>query len=247
LVVWSVQRGPLFPIRRYHDTFFADSYHRWLRFLLAKTATKTVTKLADVPRLLDETAGIGLRVANFQPGQRLAFSGVWGGVRALLAAALARHASHILMVLPQAADADVVAEDTIAYGIDDAIPLPLSAAEGSGASIRDADYADRLQVLQQLIHRDNTSPKPLVVTAYVGGAMQLVPTPTRLEASTRTLNVGDEVDPDEIRRWLAEAGFAATTAVQFPGEFATRGGLLDVFSADHSQPIRIEWFGDEIE
>ncbi len=46
---------------------------------------------------------------------------------------------------------------------------------------------------------------------------------------------------------MAEAGFAATTAVQFPGEFATRGGLLDVFSADHSQPIRIEWFGDEIE
>ncbi len=151
------------------------------------------------------------------------------------------------MLLPDAADADIVAGDAIAYGLDDAIPLPLSAAEGSGASIRDADYADRLQVLQQLSHRDNSSPEPLLVTAYVGGAMQLVPTPQKLKSATRTLNVGDVIDPEEIRRWLAEAGFAATTAVQFPGEFATRGGLLDVFSADHSDPIRLEWFGDELE
>ena len=146
------------------------------------------------------------------------------------------------MLLPQAADADIVADDAMAYALQDAISLPLSAAEGSGASIRDADYADRLQVLQQLSHRDNTSPEPLLVTAYIGGAMQLVPTPEKLQASTRTLKVGDEVDPEEIRRWLAEAGFAATTAVQFPGEFASRGGLLDVFAADHSQPMRIEWF-----
>ena len=214
---------------------------------MAKTATKTVSTLADVPRLLDETAGIGVRVQSLAVGERLAFSGVWDGVRALLAVALARGTSHVLMLLPQAADADIVADDAVSYGLADSISLPLSAAEGSGASIRDADYADRLQVLQQLSNRDNDSPEPLLVTAYIGGAMQLVPTPDKLEASTRTLKVGDEVDPEEIRRWLAEAGFAATTAVALPGEFATRGGLLDVFAADHSQPMRIEWFGDEIE
>ena len=77
--------------------------------------------------------------------------------------------------------------------------------------------------------------------------MQLVPTPQKLRDSTRKISVGDEVEPEEIRRWLAEAGFAATTAVALPGEFATRGGLLDIYSADQPQPIRIEWFGDEIE
>lgn len=86
-----------------------------------------------------------------------------------------------------------------------------------------------------------------MVTAFIGGAMQLVPTPEKLEASTRKLSVGDEVDPEEVRRWLAESGFSATTAVQLPGEFATRGGLLDIYSADQTQPLRIEWFGDEIE
>ncbi len=222
-------------------------HHSAVHFLLANTATTTVDKLVDVPRLLDETAGISARIANHRPGQTLAFSGVWGSIRSLFAAALARQAPHVLMLLPQAADADTVAGDAIAFGLTDSVSLPLSAAEVSASSIRDDDYADRLQVLQRLMRRDTEYEGPLLVTAYIGGAMQLVPTPEKLEASTRKLCVGDEVDPEEIRRWLAEAGFSATTAVQLPGEFATRGGLLDIYSADQPQPIRIEWFGDEIE
>ena len=200
-----------------------------------------------MPRLLDETAGIGARLSQHAVGDHLAFSGVWGSLRAVLAVAMARHASNILMLLPEAADADVVAGDAVAFGLSNAISLPLSASEASASSIRDDDYADRLQVLQQLLARESDSTNPLLVTAYIGGAMQLVPTPEKLESSTRKLSVGDEIEPEVVRRWLAESGFSATTAVQLPGEFATRGGLLDVYSADQPQPIRIEWFGDEIE
>ncbi len=206
-----------------------------------------MSKLVDVPRLLDESAGIGVRLSEHVAGQPLAFSGVWGSLRGVFAAAIARHASHILMLLPEAADADVVAGDALAFGVDDAVSLPLSASEASASSIRDDDYADRLQVLQRLVARDTDAALPLLVTAYIGGAMQLVPTPEQLEASTRRIAVGDEVEPETIRRWLAESGFSATTAVQLPGEFAARGGLLDVYSADQPQPIRIEWFGDEVE
>jgi transcription-repair coupling factor (superfamily II helicase) len=217
-----------------------------VRSKLASTATN-VSKLVDVPRLLDETAGITARLAGLPPGQRLAFSGVWGGVRAVLAAALARSTPHVLMLLPHAADADTVAGDAIAFGLADSVSLPLCSAEARASSIRDDDYADRLQVLQRLMHRDRDSELPLLVTAYIGGAIQRVPTPATLSASTRTLRVGDQVDPEVICRWLAEAGFSATTAVELPGEFATRGGLLDIYSADQPRPIRIEWFGDEIE
>ena len=151
------------------------------------------------------------------------------------------------MLLPQAADADIVAGDAQAFGVAEAISLPLSSAEITAAAIRDDDYAERLQVLQRLLGRDDDPDAPLLVTAFVGGALQKVPTPKTLEDSTRKISVGDEIDPEDIRRWLAEAGFAATTAVQLPGEFATRGGLLDIYSADQPHPIRIEWFGDEIE
>lgn len=201
----------------------------------------------DVPRLMDETAGITARIAGLATDDSLAFSGVWGGVRGVLAAALAKSAPHILMLLPQAADADAVAGDAVAFGLADSVSLPLSASEISASSISDDDFAERLQVLQRLSGREGDSDQPLLVTAFIGGAMQLVPTPEKLEASTRKLSVGDEIDPQEVRRWLAASGFSATTAVQLPGEFATRGGLLDIYSADQPQPIRIEWFGDEIE
>ena len=214
---------------------------------MADTANLTVQKLIDVTRLLDETAGIGPRVAKLHPGGSLAFSGVWGGVRGVLAASLAHTAPNILIILPQAADADIVAGDAIAFGLADSVSLPLSASELSTSSISDDDFAERLQVLQRLSGRTRDADKPLLVAAFIGGAMQLVPTPENLKASTRKLSVGDQIEPEAIRRWLAEAGFSATTAVQLPGEFATRGGLLDIYSADQPLPVRIEWFGDEIE
>lgn len=204
-------------------------------------------RLADVPRLMDQSAEIGARLAKHGPGKTLAFSGVWGALRGVFAAAVAQHHRHVLMLLPQAADADIVAGDAVAFGLVDTVSLPLSSADVSASTIRDDDYADRLQVLQQLMQRGEDPDRPLLVTAFIGGAMQLVPTPKKLRDSTRRIAVGDEVDPEDIRRWLAEAGFAATTAVQLPGEFATRGGLLDIYSADQPQPVRIEWFGDEIE
>ncbi len=200
-----------------------------------------------MPRLIDEAGGISTRLAGLAKGKTLAFSGVWGCLRAVLAAAIAQQHTHILMLLPQAADADIVAGDAIAFGLDQAFALPLSSGDGRGESIRDADYAERLQVLQRLSDRESDDNQPLLVTAYIGGALQLVPTPQKLAASTRKLAVGATVDPADIRQWLAESGFSATTAVELPGEFATRGGLLDIFSADQPQPIRIEWFGDEIE
>ena len=220
---------------------------RHMVFALAQPTSMTVRKLADVPRLLDESAAIGARITRLSANSTLSFSGVWGAVRAVLAASLARSTPHVLMLLPQAADADIVAGDAIAFGLSESLALPLSTSEGSASSIRDDDYADRLRVLQQLTHREGEAATPLLVTAFIGAAMQRVPTPEKLEAATRELRVGQEVDPESIRRWLAEAGFAATTAVQLPGEFATRGGLLDIYSTDQPEPIRVEWFGDEIE
>ena len=213
---------------------------------MANTTAPTAHELSDVPRLLDETSGIGTRIDRLARGERLGFAGVWGSLRALLAASAARRVTNLLMLLPQATDADVVAGDARAFGLERSVALPLSSG-GSQGNIRDTDYAERLQVLQQLRDRGADSPAPMLVTAYIGAAMQMVPTPRVLEDSTRTLSVGDVIAPEEVRRWLAEAGFGATTAVGLPGEFASRGGLLDIYSADQPLPIRIEWFGDEIE
>ena len=191
------------------------------------------------------------RVESFRKNHKnrtgIAFGidGVWGPIRGLLAATIAQRSSNILMLLPQAADADVTAGDAVAFGLSNACALPLSS--GASHHHRDAEFTDRLQVLQRLQDRGGNDPQPMLVTAFIGGAMQHVPSPERLDEATRKLSVGQVIDPEEVRRWLAEAGFESTTAVQFPGEFASRGGILDIYSADQPHPLRIEWFGDDIE
>lgn len=200
--------------------------------------------LRSLPGHLAEAAKLNDKLSKLRPGKSLDIEGVWGVIRAVLAIAATQSHARIVMVLPQAVDADIVAGDARAMGAVAAISLPLSAADTSASIVRDEDYARRIQVLQRLQSDDD---QPLIVTAFVGGLMQSVPTPNALSQSTRRIAVGDEVDPEDIRGWLAEAGFQATTAVELPGEFATRGGLLDIFSNDQPAPVRIEWFGDEIE
>lgn len=204
-------------------------------------------RLHEIVDLLDQHARISEIVAECSPGDQIAFSGVWGSLRAVLAAAAARRCPNVLVLLPNAADADIVAGDAIAFGIEDSVALPLSVGNSGKHALADSDLAERLQVLQKLRARQSGDTHPLLVTAYIGGAIQLVPTPEQLEASTRALAVGDEIEMEVVKSWLDESGFVSTTAVQFPGEYATRGGLMDVFSVDQPNPIRIEWFGDEIE
>ena len=59
--------------------------------------------------------------------------------------------------------------------------------------------------------------------------------------------MGQRVDISELLKWLASHGFHGTSAVELPGEFSSRGGILDVFAPDWHHPVRIELFDDEIE
>jgi transcription-repair coupling factor (superfamily II helicase) len=61
------------------------------------------------------------------------------------------------------------------------------------------------------------------------------------------LSVGEDHDAEALARWLLEHGYHSTSAVELPGEFSLRGGILDVFAADMLAPVRLEFFGDTIE
>jgi transcription-repair coupling factor (superfamily II helicase) len=242
-----VAQGRLLP---HKNALVYRSLDHWI-FSVARKAIETLAsqtrpnRLVDFPGLIAENLQLAQRIGSLRPGQELAMGGVWGALRGVLAAAVCNVCDHVLVILPQAADADTVGGDAEAFGVANVRTLPLSAAESSAALVRDEDYAERVQVLQRLSSGESSG--ALLVTAFIGGAMQPVPTPQTLASSTRRLSVGDEIDPESVRRWLAESGFQSTTAVHLPGEFATRGGLLDIYSNDQPSPLRIEWFGDEIE
>jgi transcription-repair coupling factor (superfamily II helicase) len=77
--------------------------------------------------------------------------------------------------------------------------------------------------------------------------MQPVPAADAIAAHSCSVNTGQQLDPDALARWLGEHGFQRCDAVEVPGDFARRGGIVDVFSNAHTDPVRIEFFGDEIE
>ena len=85
------------------------------------------------------------------------------------------------------------------------------------------------------------------MVAPIQAMMQAVPTPKALQAATKALHVGQTVDPEELAGWLVDREFERVDQVEEAGHFAIRGGILDIYSPGVDSPIRIEFFGDQIE
>src|SRR5580700_4281027 len=62
-----------------------------------------------------------------------------------------------------------------------------------------------------------------------------------------TLKRGEEVDVETLTMHLGSVGYTQMDIVEMPGQFTRRGGILDVYSPESDRPVRIEFFGDEIE
>jgi transcription-repair coupling factor (superfamily II helicase) len=96
------------------------------------------------------------------------------------------------------------------------------------------------------LHTVRTATGPFVLVAPVRAAMQaLVPTLGLTEPLS--LTAGMAIPPDELAVRLVELGYVRDDLVEHRGEFAVRGGIVDVFSANAARPVRVEYFGDEIE
>ena len=86
-----------------------------------------------------------------------------------------------------------------------------------------------------------------VVVATVEALMQRTMPPKKLMETSGGLEYGKEYDMAEVEKLLTEAGYSRTEQVEGPGQFSVRGGILDFFSPAYPQPVRCEFFGDEID
>jgi transcription-repair coupling factor (superfamily II helicase) len=86
-----------------------------------------------------------------------------------------------------------------------------------------------------------------VIVASLDAVSELVAPPNIVQQETETVAVGDEVAPDDLMAHLVDQGFLAVEFVAEPGEVALRGGILDVFPFAGDYPVRIEFFGDEVD
>ncbi len=104
--------------------------------------------------------------------------------------------------------------------------------------------AERLASLHAL-QAPRRGPQLLVVTA--NAATQRVLTPFRIRQLTKRLAPGERIDRDRLVQLLTANGYQRTDSVADAGDFAVRGGLIDLFPAGQSHAIRLDFFGDEIE
>lgn len=101
----------------------------------------------------------------------------------------------------------------------------------------------RMEILSLLV----SDKKPHVMLCPLQSCLQKVPTPKALKSHSFFWKKGDEINFENLSEKLQELGYKRVAVVSDKGEFALRGGILDVFPLASPHPFRLEFFGDTLE
>ncbi len=100
----------------------------------------------------------------------------------------------------------------------------------------------RTEVLSRLEKRD-----PVTIVTYPDALAEKVVTRQQLTDNTVRVKVGQDIEVDSLVKELTDLGFERVDYVYEPGQFATRGSIVDVYSFASEYPYRIDFFGDEVD
>ena len=186
-----------------------------------------------------------------QQPQRVA---VRAGARPVLAALAQQHATRPLLVLCADRDrAHRFYQELCSWSPDPANVLfypELDYLPYENLPHFSSTLSARIAVLGALLAgRDATLPAgeyPVVVTS-VRALFERLPSPHELGEHVLVLAPGQRTDPAALKNRLVRFGYEPMPQVEEPGTFSGRGGIVDIFPPSEDQPIRIEFFGDEIE
>ncbi|MEM9418634.1 MAG: transcription-repair coupling factor [Planctomycetota bacterium] len=222
------------------------------------------------------SAPVGALAEAVARGEAAAVGGVRGSVAALAAGAVAQQLGRtVLLVVAHLDEADDALDDLEGYAEAAGHPAGL-VVERFGAlevlpgesSVNLELLAERLQVVQRVVEgryasgtnhgAGGSTPLANVIVAPIQALMQAVPEPDALGGLTLTLRAGEDMPPGRLLDWLDRAGYSRQDAIDQPGDFATRGGIIDIYPVAGKvltemdqpgpvSPIRLDYFGDEIE
>jgi transcription-repair coupling factor (superfamily II helicase) len=204
----------------------------------------TLENLKDLTRIVQTTPGFHPLLAALQNGHGGTIDGAWGSSSSLAAAALGLHAhGTLLMVLAHPRDIDGWIEDWHSFaGVRPGIFLAWDHLPTDSTAV-DEVASQRLRLLKSLLAGDR--PRSLLTTIHA--LMQPVPDRAQLARGRRRLAKGEQIALEELAQWLVAHGYNRNEAVELPGDFSRRGGILDIYSPDSEGPCRLEFFGDEVE
>lgn len=186
----------------------------------------------------------------------------------MLAGALAVHTGRpMMLVVAHVDDADDACQDLQLYS---AAGWPLEAQrfgaleEAPGESgVHLELLAQRLAVIETLLRQhppdagttSGSADPPLLLVTPIQALMQAVPQPDALSELSLTIHLGRSMPQNQLTQWLIQSGYQRVDTIEQPGDFAVRGGIVDILPPAAATPgdsqatagIRLDYFGDEIE
>ncbi|HEV8516473.1 MAG TPA: transcription-repair coupling factor [Candidatus Limnocylindrales bacterium] len=260
--------------RRGRDRRLAEAYERAQRERATRAPRERLAEASERARLPDlsplpellartgELRALAERYAvagNRRAGQALrhvTYATLPHGAKSFLAAALLRASGERLVWVARDAEiGDRVAEELVAWLGDPGAVLtlePRTALAYERSELVQDETAARVAVLAAWhagsadLPADRRGPARILV-ASVQALFQRTLSPDALPQSPLVLRPGGRIPQERLLRALIDLGYVAAIEVAGRGEFARRGGIVDLFPAGRPYPLRLEWFGDEVE
>jgi len=190
-------------------------------------------------------------------------AGTWGSFAHLLAAHISRKLGRpVLYICPHIDDADKAADDLQTFGAKEIEPLAAWEGEEDLADATDEIRAERLRVALKLL----SGKDKFIVPASIQALCQPIPKPQALQTSRLQLETSKTMPPEEVIEWLVDNSFERVERIDLPGQFARRGGIIDIYAPlisekttrlprrcaprndnGGAEAVRVEFFGDTIE
>ena len=216
----------------------------------ARELAQSIRSIARFDELLEEV----------RAGRNPTVRGPVGSAAALLTGVLIGELGTrvALVVCPGMEYAEEFAEDIslVHDGFACAFP-PLEGLPGDEEAPNETIVKARLGVLRRLAFSADAAGEDAashlatggasVVCASINALLQPTCSLDELRRGTRTVAVGTRAAPEELIQWLVSSGFYSVPRVELPGQYSLRGGILDVFSHGMDRPVRIEFFGDQVD
>jgi transcription-repair coupling factor (superfamily II helicase) len=195
-----------------------------------------------------------LAVDRLFQGRRTIAGGVPEGLDALVLGTLARHAAARPeggTILHVARDGNrlVTLKEALAFFAPDVTVLSFPAWDSvpyDRVAPNAEIIAERIATLAALTESETTGRTPLIVLASVNAILQRVPPREFIAASSLKLEAGNVMTMRALIERLETSGYARAGTVTDPGQYAVRGGILDLYPPG-GQPVRLDFFGDTLE
>jgi transcription-repair coupling factor (superfamily II helicase) len=208
--------------------------------------TALVRQLQQVP-LTAEVA------ARLDRPERLRLSGAGRAARALISSVLARsREAPLLVVVPTLEEAGRWAALLELMGWRSCQLYPTSEASPYEAFDPTSEITwGQLQVLSELLDRQegngNAGGSDLAIVATERALQPHLPPPAALQAQCLSLRKGDCLDLEELAETLTRLGYERVSSIEQEGSWSRRGDIVDVFPVSAELPVRLEFFGEELE